>query len=138
MHILKFSQFLTEAKQSKHIQLRLKQRIIDSLKVELPYSAIKLLKKKGLSEDLVIKSITDVVRDKFIEKFKPSLIVFVGGIIVALSWIASSFATNILFLTLSYGVLGGAGAGIIYGVPMAVVAKWFPAKKGLAVGIVLM
>ena len=75
---------------------------------------------------------------KFIEKFKPSLIVFVGGIIVALSWIASSFATNILFLTLSYGVLGGAGAGIIYGVPMAVVAKWFPAKKGLAVGIVLM
>lgn len=75
---------------------------------------------------------------KFIGKFKPSLIVFVGGIIVALSWIASSFATNILFLTLSYGVLGGAGAGIIYGVPMAVVAKWFPAKKGLAVGIVLM
>ena len=69
MHILKFSQFLTEAKQSKHIQLRLKQRIIDSLTVELPYSAIKLLKKKGLSEDLVIKSITDVVRDKFIEKF---------------------------------------------------------------------
>lgn len=75
---------------------------------------------------------------KFIGKFKPSLIVFVGGIIVALSWIASSFATNILFLTLSYGVLGGAGAGIIYGVPMAVVAKWFPAKKGLVVGIVLM
>ena len=69
MHILKFSQFLTEAKQSKHIQLRLKQRIFDSLTVELPYSTIKLLKKKGLSEDLVIKSITDVVRDKFVEKF---------------------------------------------------------------------
>lgn len=41
-------------------------------------------------------------------------------------------------IILSYGVLGGIGVGIIYGVPIAVVSEWFPDKKGFAVGITLM
>ena len=36
----------------------------------------------------------------------------------------------------AYGVLGGIGVGIIYGVPLAVAAKWYPEKKGLAVGVI--
>jgi len=31
----------------------------------------------------------------------------------------------------------GTGVGIAYGVPMAVVARWFPDKKGLAVGLTI-
>ena len=38
---------------------------------------------------------------------------------------------------ITYGVLGGIGVGIIYGVPMSVAGKWFPQRKGLAVGITL-
>lgn len=74
---------------------------------------------------------------KYIEKFEPRKIILFGGIIVSLGWILSSFSSNILILTLTYGLIGGAGVGIVYGVPMTVVAKWFPEKKGLAVGIVL-
>ena len=37
-----------------------------------------------------------------------------------------------------YGVIGGAGIGLGYVTPVATVAKWFPDKKGLATGIVVM
>lgn len=74
---------------------------------------------------------------KHLKKYSPRLIISIGSILVALGWILSSIATNIYILTITYGVIMGTGVGIAYGVPMTVVAKWFPEKKGLAVGIVL-
>ena len=67
----------------------------------------------------------------------PRLTVSLGGLLVAAGWILSAFAPNIWVLTLTYGALSGTGVGIVYGVPMAATAKWFPEKKGLAVGLVL-
>lgn len=74
---------------------------------------------------------------RYLDKYPPRFFIILGGVIVSLGWILSSFAPNIYFLTISYGIIGGAGVGIVYGAPMAVVAKWFPEKKGLAVGLVL-
>jgi MFS family permease len=74
---------------------------------------------------------------RFIEKYNPKIIMIIGGLLVGIGWILSSLAGNIYFLTLTYGVMIGAGVGIVYGVPMNVVAKWFPEKKGLIVGFVL-
>lgn len=61
----------------------------------------------------------------------------IGGIFIGIGYIFSSFASNITMMTLTYGVIAGSGVGIAYGVPMAVVAKWFPDQKGLAVGLTL-
>ena len=61
----------------------------------------------------------------------------IGGIFVGIGYILSSFATNITMMTLTYGVIAGTGVGIAYGAPMAVVAKWFPDQKGLAVGLTI-
>lgn len=61
----------------------------------------------------------------------------VGGIFVGTGYILSSFASNITMMTLSYGVIAGTGVGITYGVPMVVVARWFPDRKGLAVGLTI-
>ncbi len=74
---------------------------------------------------------------RYIDKFHPSKILIFGGLLVSLGWILSSFVTNIFLLTITYGCISGAGVGIAYGVPMSVIAKWFPDKKGLAVGLVL-
>lgn len=41
-------------------------------------------------------------------------------------------------LYLGYGVVGGTGIGLAYVPPVATVAKWFPDKKGLATGMVIM
>lgn len=77
------------------------------------------------------------ITGRFIDRFHPRNIMIVGSLLVALGWILSSFATNIYVLTLTYGVISGAGVGITYGVPMTVVSRWFPEKKGFAVGLVL-
>ena len=61
----------------------------------------------------------------------------IGGIFFGTGYILSSFANNIGMMTFTYGVIAGTGVGIAYGVPMAVVAKWFPDRKGLAVGLTL-
>ena len=74
---------------------------------------------------------------KYIEKFEAKKILLLGGLLVSLGWILSSFVTNIFLLTITYGCISGAGVGIAYGVPMSVIAKWFPDKKGIAVGLIL-
>jgi OFA family oxalate/formate antiporter-like MFS transporter len=40
------------------------------------------------------------------------------------------------WLYVSYGLIGGIGAGMAYITPLAMVTKWFPDKKGLAGGLV--
>lgn len=74
---------------------------------------------------------------RHLDKYNPRIFILIGGGLVSLGWVLSSFAPNIYILTLTYGVISGSGVGIAYGAPMTVVAKWFPEKKGLAVGLVL-
>ena len=45
---------------------------------------------------------------------------------------------SLLLLYVGYGVVGGIGLGLGYVTPVATVAKWFPDKKGLATGMVIM
>lgn len=61
----------------------------------------------------------------------------IGGIVVGLGYILSSFATQVGALVFTYGVMAGTGVGIAYGVPMVVASRWFPDKKGLAVGLTI-
>lgn len=75
---------------------------------------------------------------KYFNKFTPKVIILTGSLLVSFGWILSSFTSNIYTLTITYGVIGGAGVGIAYGVPIAIVTKWFPEKKGFAIGFVLL
>ncbi|MFB3896093.1 MAG: OFA family MFS transporter [bacterium] len=72
-----------------------------------------------------------------LDKYGPRILTICGGIIVGLGWMISSLANHIHLVTLSYGIITGSGLGIAYGVPIAVITKWFPDKKGLAVGLTL-
>jgi OFA family oxalate/formate antiporter-like MFS transporter len=40
------------------------------------------------------------------------------------------------WLYLTYGVIGGVGAGMAYIAPVSMVTKWFPRQRGLAGGLV--
>jgi len=73
-----------------------------------------------------------------IGKWGPRRAGLLGGALLGVGWILAGFAPSITWLTIFYGVIGGAGVGIIYGSPIAVAAKWFPDKKGLAVGFTVM
>jgi len=75
---------------------------------------------------------------KYIEQYGPRNVTIVGGILTGLGWLLASFATSVPMLYVLYGVIGGIGVGIAYGVPVAVAARWFPDRRGLAVGLTLL
>lgn len=71
----------------------------------------------------------------YIYRFSPRIMTTVGGTIVGIGYLLASIAPNLPLLVLSYGVIAGIGVGISYGVPLAVAARWFPDRKGFAVGM---
>jgi MFS transporter, OFA family, oxalate/formate antiporter len=84
---------------------------------------------------LVVFAIVMPIAGRYIEHYGATKMTAVGGTIVGLGYFLSSFATSIPLLVLTYGVIAGAGVGIVYGVPISLAAKWFPDRKGLAVGL---
>ena len=68
------------------------------------------------------------------DKIGPKLVVAVGGIAVALGWILNGSATTLSMLYLG-SALTGAGAGAVYASSVGTAVKWFPDKRGLAVGL---
>jgi MFS family permease len=70
-------------------------------------------------------------------KLGPKMLGWLGGIIVGIGWILASFSTSATMLTITYGLIGGAGVGLAYGAPLAVAGRWFPDKRGLAMGLTL-
>ena len=75
---------------------------------------------------------------KYIEQLGPRNVVIIGGCLTGLGWLLSSFAGSVQWLYIFYGVIAGTGVGIAYGVPVAVAARWFPDRRGLAVGLTVL
>jgi len=75
---------------------------------------------------------------RYIDQYGPRNITIVGGVLTGLGWLLASFATSVPMLFILYGVIGGIGVGIAYGVPVAVAARWFPDRRGLAVGVTVL
>ena len=69
-----------------------------------------------------------------IDRFGPRRLMAIGAVLTGLGYILSGFAGNIAEIVISYGFIAGMGVGIVYGVPLSVIARWFPDHKGLAVG----
>jgi OFA family oxalate/formate antiporter-like MFS transporter len=66
----------------------------------------------------------------------PRIVAITGGVLYGLGVFLASFSANKLWwLYLSYGLIGGIGLGFGYIVPVAVLVKWFPDKRGLLTGI---
>lgn len=84
---------------------------------------------------LVVYAILMPITGFYIDKIGVRKTIAIGGTLTGLGYLLSSFAPNITVLVITYGIIGGAGVGIAYGVPLAVSAKWFPDKKGLALGL---
>jgi MFS family permease len=77
------------------------------------------------------------ISGSFIQKYKPKYIIILGGTIVGLGWILSGFLKDIRLISITYGIIAGSGVGIVYGVPITVISKWFPDKRGLSMGLVI-
>ncbi|MEY2604360.1 MAG: transporter, family, oxalate/formate antiporter [Verrucomicrobiota bacterium] len=65
----------------------------------------------------------------------PRIVALTGGVLYGLGVFLASFSHNLWWLYLSYGFIGGIGLGLGYIVPVAVLVKWFPDRRGLITGI---
>jgi OFA family oxalate/formate antiporter-like MFS transporter len=65
----------------------------------------------------------------------PRIVALTGGALYGLGVFLASFSHNLWWLYLSYGLIGGIGLGLGYIVPVAVLVKWFPDRRGLITGI---
>ncbi len=72
----------------------------------------------------------------WLNKKGPRVVALAGGFLYGLGAILASFSADRLWwLYVSYGFIGGIGLGLAYIVPVAVLVKWFPDRRGLITGI---
>lgn len=66
----------------------------------------------------------------------PRIVAMTGGVLYGVGTaLASLTGGQLWWLYLTYGVIGGTGIGFGYIIPVAVLLKWFPDKRGLMTGI---
>ena len=64
----------------------------------------------------------------------PKIMVALGGILVAIGWVINAYAETLTALYLG-AVVGGIGGGAVYATCVGLAVKWFPDRRGLAVGL---
>jgi OFA family oxalate/formate antiporter-like MFS transporter len=78
-----------------------------------------------------------VFAGKKLATWGPQKLAWLGGIILGLGYFLAGIfgGTNFWALLLLIGLVGGAGIGFAYVVPIAVGMRWFPDKKGMITGL---
>jgi OFA family oxalate/formate antiporter-like MFS transporter len=69
-----------------------------------------------------------------IDRIGPRLMLGLGGVMVGLGWVGSGYADSLRVLYFWY-MVGGIGAGFVYGGTIGNALKWFPDHRGLCVGL---
>ena len=70
----------------------------------------------------------------FIDKLGPRLMVAFGALFIGAAWVINSQATSLMGFYLG-AAIGGIGVGSIYATCINNALKWFPDRRGLAVGL---
>jgi MFS transporter, OFA family, oxalate/formate antiporter len=84
---------------------------------------------------VVVFALTFIVAGRLQDKFGPLWVSLTGGVLVSLGFFLCAFTHSLTYLIVCFGVIGGLGNGFGYSTPIPVMAKWFPDKRGLAVGL---
>ncbi len=69
------------------------------------------------------------------DRFGPRIVCSFGMVLIALGLLATSWASSLLTVYLSYGLLVGLGIALVYTPSIASVQPWFTTRRGLAGGI---
>lgn len=83
---------------------------------------------------VVVQTWLTPIEGYFIDKYGPRVIVAAGGFFTGLSWVVDSYAGSLGMLYVG-SAIGGIGVGCVYATCVNNALKWFPEKRGLAVGL---
>ncbi len=65
----------------------------------------------------------------------PKFTIALGGVMVAIGWVMNAYAGSLTMLYIGSAVTG-IGAGFIYATCVGIAVRWFPDRRGLAVGLI--
>ena len=85
--------------------------------------------------------VSAAVAGQALPRLGPRILAVTGSLLFSAGYVIASLALSldaIWLFYLGYGVVGGAGIGMGYVTPVATAAKWYPDRKGLVTGIVVM
>jgi OFA family oxalate/formate antiporter-like MFS transporter len=83
---------------------------------------------------VVMIAVGFVVAGRIQDRIGPLYCSLAGSILASLGFFLCSYATSLGYLWICFGMIG-LGNGFGYATPIPVMAKWFPDKRGLAVGL---
>ena len=69
-----------------------------------------------------------------VDRFGPKIVVLAGGMLVGIAWVVNSSAQSLTVLYIG-AIIGGLGAGAVYGTCVGNALRWFPDHRGLAAGL---
>ena len=72
--------------------------------------------------------------DLFGARRGPKYTIALGGLMVGIGWVVNSYADSLTLLYIGSAVTG-IGAGFIYATCVGIAVRWFPDRRGLAVGL---
>jgi OFA family oxalate/formate antiporter-like MFS transporter len=72
--------------------------------------------------------------DRFGPRRGPPVMIGFGGLLVGIAWVINAYATSLTVLYIG-AAISGTGAGAIYATCVGNAVKWFPDRRGLAVGL---
>lgn len=93
------------------------------------------------SLSILFLGLAAAVGGMILPKYGPRKLASIGALLYGTGYLISAYAMTIGSLPvfyLGFGVVGGIGLGLGYVTPVTTVAKWFPDKKGLITGMVVM
>src|SRR5574341_1395741 len=76
-----------------------------------------------------------VIAGRLQDKLGPFKISVIGSIGLSLGFILASFTNSLGWIFFTFGGVMGFGNGFGYATPIPVLSKWFPDRRGLAVGL---
>ena len=103
-----------------------------SAKLGVPLSELQIT----FSMLIVLQTFFSPFQGGLIERFGARRLISIGTVMSGLSWVLASQASSIGMLYLSYGLVGGLGTGIVYVGVVGQMVRWFPDRRGFAVGMV--
>jgi MFS transporter, OFA family, oxalate/formate antiporter len=85
---------------------------------------------------IVLQTLFSPAQGWLVDRFGPRALVAVGAALTGLGWVLSAHVDNVWMLFLTYGLFCGVGTGIVYVGVIGLMARWFPDRRGFAIGIV--
>jgi MFS transporter, OFA family, oxalate/formate antiporter len=85
---------------------------------------------------IVLQTLFSPAQGWLVDRFGPRTLVAIGAALTGLGWVLSAHVDNVWMLFLTYGLFCGVGTGIVYVGVVGLMARWFPDRRGFAIGIV--